>query len=121
MATGTKALQAAIKLVADAVDDTVETVAAGGNPITAVLKYENLIGDLITLVPQIGEIPAEAKALTPADYVALVNALVADLGVTDAHAGSIIEASVALLSELATTILPKVQALIAAVKGPIKA
>lgn len=117
MSTDLKALLSAIKLLADAAKDTKEVLTAGGSPIMAVLTYKNLLGDLMTLVPLLTQIPSEAKALTAPDYLVLVQSLMDDLGVTDAHAKSIIDNSMALFSELVTVVLPKIESLIGAVKN----
>lgn len=113
MATDLSALKAAIKLLVDAGKD----VQSGAS----VVSYANLFPDIIALVPSIGDIPAEAKALEPADYVELVGALASDLSVTDAHSAAIISASVALLNVLVMSALPAVEALLAAIKAPAAA
>lgn len=118
MATDLTALQNAIKLLADAAVDTA-AVASGSNPLATLFTYKNLIPDLMMLAPTIGELPAEAKALKAADYITLVEGLARDLSLTDAHAGSVVNASIDLLQELAIVTLPKVEALVAAVKAPV--
>ncbi len=113
------ALKAAIKLLADAAVDTEKVVASGGNPLVALFTYKNLIPDVVALVPVAGNIPTEGKAMVPADYVVLVTELAKDLGVTDAHAGVIIDSALALLTELVTVVLPQVETLALDVKKPI--
>ena len=119
--TDISALALAVKLVADAAKDTEQVVKDGPGPLMALLDYRNLVGDLFDLVPKIGDIPAEAKALEPADYVALAGMLAADLGIGDPHIGPIVDASLALLTELVSGVLPKVEALVAAIKAPAPA
>lgn len=115
--TDLKALKAAIKLLADAAVDTEKVVATGASPLGALLTYRNLIPDVLALVPQIGELPAEAKDLQPEDYVALVQEFAKDLVITDARAGSLVDAGLALLQELATGVIPKLEALAAAFRS----
>lgn len=101
----TDALKAALKLIIDAGKD----VAAHGDAAS----YSNLIGDVVALMPLVGEIPSEAKALIAADYLELVNALVADLAVTNVKAEGIINAALKILSDL----FADVPALIVALKA----
>jgi hypothetical protein len=54
-------------------------------------------------------------ALQPADYAILVSDLAADLSMPDAHVAGIVNASVKLLSDLATVMLPDIKALMAAI------
>ena len=60
--TNLKALQDAVKLIVDAVNDSIKVAATGGNPLVALASYQNLIPDLMTLAPEIGEIPALNRA-----------------------------------------------------------
>src|SRR4029077_20809645 len=96
MDTDLNALKSLIKLLADAALDTSAVVAAGAPPVVAIFTYKNLIPDILSLIPKIGEIPAEAKNLAPSDYVILVTELTKDLSITDIHAGAIIDAVLAL-------------------------
>lgn len=116
MATDLTALKAAIKLVADA---TVDTVKAGSDAtsIGKIAEYQNLIPDLMSLVPQIGNIPTEASALQPADYQALIAELAADLNLPAGKVQSIVAASLKLLQDVVTVMVPDVQALLLAVKA----
>lgn len=116
MSTNLQALKSAIKTVADAVNDTVAAIKPGQSIVARVANYYNLVADLESLVPQIGDIPAEVSALAAADYLTLTSELVTDLAVSDAKAQAIITASLKLLSDLALTILPDVEALVAATK-----
>jgi hypothetical protein len=76
------------------------------------------VPDIIALAPHIGELPKTVRDLAPEDYVELVQELVKDLAITDAHAGAVISAGLALLQELVLSALPKVKALADAVKAP---
>lgn len=116
MTANLTALKAAIKLVADAAVDTEKVIAAGSSPLAALFAYKNLIGDVLALVPQIGEIPTEAKAMVPADYVTLVAEFAKDAGLSEANAGTVVNAGIDLLQELVGVVLPKVEALANAVK-----
>lgn len=103
------ALKAAIKLIVDAGKD----VAAKGS----LASYANLLPEVMALLPQLGEIPAEAQGLVAADYLSLVEELVADLAVSDAHAQSVITAALKVLQDV-VAMVPDVEALIAAIKAP---
>lgn len=116
--TNLKALQDAVKLIVDAVNDSIKVAATGGNPLVALASYQNLIPDLMTLAPEIGEIPADVSAMNPSDYVTLVTGLVGQLGLTDAHVGTILGAALGLLQHIVADVLPSTTALIAAVQGP---
>lgn len=118
MATNVAALQSAIKLVTDAVKDVVAVIAPGQSVLAKLMQCENLIEDLTVLIPQAGQIPAEVKALAPSDAVALVDGLVVDLGISNVHAEGIVNASLKLLTDLATVIILDVEALISAIKAP---
>lgn len=118
MTTNLKPLKAVIRLVADAVVDTEKVIESGMSPLVALFTYKNLVPDIIALVPQIGEIPSAVKALAPDDYVALVTEFAKDLAITDAHAGTIVDAGLDLLHELIGVALPKAQVLAAAIKAP---
>jgi hypothetical protein len=117
MATNLTALQTAIKLIADA---TTDSIKAAGDSTTAakIAEYENLLSDVIALIPQIGDIPTEASALAPADYATLVANLATDLALpAGSKLENIVNASVQIISTVATTVVPQVEALIAAVKA----
>lgn len=118
MADKLVALKAAIKFLADLSVDTEKLVAAGGNPIAALFIYKNLIPDVMALAPHIGELPKSVHDLAPEDYIALVEELVKDMAISDAHAGAVISAAIDILQEVTIGVVPKVQALAAAVKAP---
>lgn len=121
MATNVAALQSAVKIVADAIKDTLAALQPGQSLVAKVLDFENLVTDVAALIPVIGDIPSEVKAMAPTDAVALVDGLVVDLAISNEHAKAIAESSVKLLSDLAIVIVPDVQALIAAIKAPATA
>lgn len=116
MNTNLVALLAAIKCLADAANDTVAALKPGQSAVARLAAYYNLIPDIESLVPQIGLIPAEVAALQPADYVSLTSSLVADLAISDVKAQAIIAASLKLLTDIALTVVPDVQALLSAIK-----
>lgn len=117
MATNLSALKAAIKLVADAATDSIK--AAGDATSAAKLsEYSNLLPDVMALIPQIGDVPVEAKALAEADYSTLLQELVADLALPEGHVKQVIAASLKLLTDIAMVVVPDVEALIAAIKSP---
>jgi hypothetical protein len=101
------ALLAACKVLADVIND----VAAG----STVDGYANILPDLITLLPQIGEIGTEAKSLATSDYETLVSQLAGYLNLGTGKAESVLQASIKLLADLQPVVID-VQALIAAAK-----
>lgn len=114
MATNLAPLQAAIKLIADAVSDAVAS-KGDSNSVLKAAQFENLIPDVLALLPQIGQI--SLSGLAPADYTTLLTNLAADLALPAGNTASIINASVKLLEDLTTVIYPDVLALIAAAKS----
>lgn len=117
MATNLTALQAGIKLVADVVVDSEKAAKDSGLP-TKIADFGNILPDILSLLPQIGEIPSEAKALGATDYATLMANLVADLGLPhDSKLEKIADAAIKMISDIATYIVPDAEALLAAVKG----
>lgn len=101
------ALLAACKVLADVVND-----AAAGSSVDG---YANVLPDLMILIPQIGEIGAEAKSLATSDYETLVSQLAGYLNLGSGKAEAVLQASIKLLSDLQPVVVD-VQALIAATK-----
>jgi hypothetical protein len=101
----------------DASTDTGAIIASGGSPLAALLTYRNLVPDIMALTPQIGQIPTEAKALSPADYVTLTAALAADLSLSNAAAEQVATTGIDLLQEIVIVLMPKIKALALAVKS----
>lgn len=120
MTTNLTALAGAIKLVADAAKDA-SSMTTGAGTLGAIMGFENLVPDVLAVLPEIGDIPAEVTKLTPADYLTLVDMLVTDLAVSNAHAQSIIGPSLTLLKDLVTVVLPDLKALVSAINGPAPA
>lgn len=111
------ALQAAIKLVADAVKDTDSVVSSGSkSPLAALLTYENLVPDFLSLAPELALIPSEISAMAPGDYLALAESLMGQLQLSNAHAEAVIKAAMAVLAPL-VALFPSLEALIAAIQG----
>lgn len=111
--TNLSALQAAIKLLADLINDSIK--AAGDSSIPAKLEdFSNIIPDIMALIPSIGSIPSEAAAMQPADYGALVSSLAADMALPEGKAANMINAGVKIISDLASIIVPDVEAFIVA-------
>ena len=117
MTANVTVLNQALKLISDAAIDTQKVVSSTDSALVKLFSYENLVGDLMALLPQIGQIPAEVSQLLPADYTELAQTFVNDLKLTDVQAKTIIEASLKLLNDLALVVLPDVEALITAIKG----
>lgn len=115
MATDISALSNVIKLIVDAGKDTVAAIQPNQSVIGRFLAYENLIGDLFSVVPSLGEIPAEVAALSVADYAALAAVLAQDIAANNANATAVINAALKVLQDV-VAIVPDVEALVAAVK-----
>lgn len=109
-------LKSAIKLVAHAVNDSVKA-AADTNTAAKLLEYQNLIPDVLALLPNIGEIPKEAAHLDPEDYAALLAEIAVDLALPVGKTENIVKASIKLLSDVALVFVPDVEALILATKS----
>lgn len=120
MATNLQALTDAVNLLGDAVKDSI-AAASDSNAVSKTLEFENLVPDLFPLISQIGDLSTEMKNLQPADYITLVTQLASRMAIQNVHAEAIVAASIKLLTDLITTVLPDVQALIAAVKAPVAA
>lgn len=111
MGNNIQALNAAIKLVADIANDALNTTG-----VTVINRWANLLPDIMTLLPSISDLPAEAKALQAEDYETLLNSLAGYLNLGSGKAEAVLQASVKLLADLQKVILPDVEALIAATK-----
>lgn len=114
MAANLAPLKAAIKLIADATRDVMKA-AGETNPTMKLLDFQNLIPDVLALMPQIGNI--SLSGLSPADYSTLLTELATDLALPAGHTAAIINASIKLLEDIALVIVPDVEALIAAAKA----
>ena len=110
MSTDISALKSAIKLAADAVQAGIKF-----SQDKSVTDFQPLFGDLLAVLPTVGEIPAEISALSMDDAGALIAALEADLGASGDNLTAIIVAALKLLNDLATVIWPDVKALLAAI------
>lgn len=117
MSTNLPALQSAVNLLADAIKDTANALEPNQSMVQKLSQYQNLIGDIMALAPQIGAIPAEAKSMIASDYLTLVEGLVARLAISNQHAQQVLDAVMKLLSDVVLTVVPDVEAVIAAVKG----
>ena len=104
MSTNISALQAAIKLLADGVG-AIETK-----------NYGTIMGDLINLLPQLGDIPSEVSGLAVADYETLAANLVTDLALPSGSVSNIVNASLKVLTDI-VSLEPDVVALVAAIKS----
>lgn len=115
-ATNLKPLQDAIKLLADVAIDSVKA-AGDSSPVAKAVEFENLLSDLLVLIPEIGEIPASAEHLLPEDFVTLTQNLAEDLVLPNGKAMNLITASITLLKNIELYIVPNIQAIIAAAKS----
>ena len=115
MSAQTQALQALIALVAAAVKDSVAALQPGENLLQKLMGYENLVPQVMALVPQIGNL--SVQGLQPSDYVQLAENLVSNLGLSSAHAQAIMNASFKLLND-GVALVPDMEALVAAIKNP---
>lgn len=112
MAKDLSAIKAAIKLVADAANDVAQ-LQTSDSAAAKIVKFQNLIPDVLALIPQIGNISAEIDGLSPSDYGSLLAELATDLVIPNSKIGGIVTASIKLIEDLVVVILPDVQAIIA--------
>ena len=107
--TDMKALKDVIKLLAD----VEKHVVAKDSP----MAYIALAPDLFPLFMEIGDVPAEIGAMVPADYLALAQELVVDLGVSEGKIGAIIAKAFVFLNVIVMQLLPAGSDLVATVKA----
>ena len=112
MATDLTSLQQVIHLVADLIKDTTAAVAAGKSSWTNVLQYQNLVGDIFTVMPNAGTLPALLKSLTLADVEALIAFAVQELGTVAPNASLILTLLGAVLKDLGPNLGTDLAALI---------
>lgn len=116
--TNIDALKKLVKVIADAAKDTVAAAQPGESVVQRLMNYQNLVGDVIAVIPSVGEIPSEVADLSAEDYAALAKELVTDLGIADQHIAGIVNASLALVNDIIEVVVPDVNNLLAAVKAP---
>lgn len=117
MNTNLVGLTAIINLIGDVARDTIIGLGKGENAIQRIGDYENLLPDITALIHTVGDVPAEASALQPQDYLTLMETLAARLVISNTHAGNIIEASLLLLNHITNIVVPDIKQLLDAVKG----
>lgn len=110
-----QAIQDLVFTFADAAKDF--EAAKGQSGVLKLMQFQNLIADFSRLIPEIGDIPAEAKDLAYGDYMEIVASLVARLGIKDEHAVGIINAALKLANDIGSIIIPDVSALLNAIKA----
>lgn len=113
MATNLAPLKAAIKLVADGVADGIKA-AGEATSAAKLVDFQNLIPDILTLLPQIGDL--SVNGLSSQDYATLLAELATDLAIPNSHIAGIVNASVKLLQDIVVVIVPDVEALVEAIK-----
>jgi hypothetical protein len=119
MAHNLNALKAGLKMVVDAGKDSLALIAAGsgvGSVFKAILAYQNLLADLMDLVPQIGEIPSEAAQLSAEDALELASYLVAECGLHEGHVKDAIESGLVLLNHVVHDVMPVVGKVLPAIE-----
>lgn len=114
--TDLSALKKAIKLVSDAVNDSIKA-SKDESGAAKMLEYQNLIPDVLNLLPDIGLIPQEAGHLQPEDFASLLAEVATDLALPVGKAEEVVKASIKLLSDVAVVVVPDVAALIKAIKA----
>ena len=105
----------AIKLLTDAVMDSLAASSANGNTQVILTTFLNVLSDLLVLLPELSQMPAPSS-LADSDYVQLVAALSADL-VLPGKPGAVLEASMKLLSDMVSVMVPDLLAISAAAKS----
>lgn len=114
--TDLTALKKAVKLVADAVSDSIKA-AADTSGAAKLIEFQNLVPDILNLIQDIGSVPAEASHLAPEDFATLIAELAADLVLPVGKTEELVKTSLKLLSDIAVVVLPDVAAVIAAAKS----
>jgi len=109
MAKDLSALKSAIKVVADVVND----LSSGSLNLA---KFQNVLPDIIVMLPQLGSIPQQAKDLELADYEALIAEMSADLAIESSKMKAIVDASFPVINDL-LKMLPDLAALFKALKA----
>lgn len=104
-----KTLKDMVKLVAHIFSDSLQAIGDSG--AQRLTDFANILPDLMVLLPELGAL--SLNSLSPEDYMALVVELAADLKIADAHASLIVKTSL----DLVVAALPKIEALIAAIKA----
>jgi hypothetical protein len=118
MAANQTALLAGIKLLVDAGKTVVTDLSAGGSFKLA--DIEAIFPDVVAAVEAggVSDIVAEVKSLTASDIPALASVVASDLGLTNAHSEAIVNASIKVITDVASQGVPDTLALLAAIKAP---
>lgn len=113
MAFDFSALEGAVKLVTDAVNDT--TTAFGGDS-DAWTEFGNLVPDLLSLAPKIGDLPRDFKKLNVDEVAKLVGIVGSGIKVESEGAKSVVDGVVTLLHDVLSKV-DDVVALSKSIKG----
>lgn len=105
-----KALQQAIKLVADVANAAVKA-QTDTTAQAKIAEFAVVLPDLLALLPLIGDIESEVNALAPADYATLLANLATDLSIQNTKIAGIVNASIKLLGDLAVDVPVLIQAI----------
>jgi hypothetical protein len=106
-----KPLEDCVKLLAHLIADSIKA-SHDKNSIARVMEFSNILGDLVVLIPEMGNISLEG--LSASDITHLASVLGENLG--DAKAAAVSEAAVKCVEDICNVIVPDIQAVIAAVK-----
>jgi hypothetical protein len=96
MSEGINELTKLIDIIVDAIQDGVAVMADGKIDISDLTKLSNMVPDILAAIPGLGQTPAEIADLTFDEGHQLVQHVVQKLGVSNAHALGVIEASLKL-------------------------
>jgi hypothetical protein len=113
MSTNIKPLQDAIKLICDLAVDSVHAGSVTGSS-AKLAEYQNILPDLLILLPEIGDLPTSVTSLSEADISTLIGTIGDDLSFPPGKAQNIVQASLKLLEDIAGYIVPDVEAIITA-------
>ena len=80
----TKPLTDALTLIIDAIKDTI-AVSDAPFSVLSLLQYKNLLGDIAQLAPELAQVPASVRELTPEDTTALLEEIGQLVGVETAE------------------------------------
>ena len=94
------ALAAVVQFVADAFNDYEAYAAGAKSPVSGMVAFGNLVPDVVSVIANVGSLPAELKELDTTAIEALVEDLAARLNLSTPHAQQVLAASVKLVNEI---------------------
>lgn len=118
MAVDHKAIASVITLIVKAVNASTNPLGQGGG-ISRLADYGSLLPDVIGLVSNIGDLPKEVKDLGVDDIQIIVDQIVTEINVPNAHAQAIVTASLATFDAVMSSVVKKAEELADVIKGEV--